>query len=740
MVIKTNDPERNHSKQKSKAVKAPPIKIETKPSPTEAAKSENKKDETQGGMMRFDESKAMSESPKALTAEQLFSHKPADQEKTSTSKSPEPVMMSDKEEAKPALSYAEQISMFLRGKQIQNTSFRESTEEKINSSSDISDRSTPLETKSSEDSPELKPNKVVPNLKPSENIANTDTLSEMWHQDQKSTHEPTPFPIPSKTAATELSPLKTSLCQATNNNNNSSKSVESLKASNFVPEDKCDSGVSSNKIGSGRKNIIRVLTPQSINEKYETEKTVSTSSIKSSRPLNILHQNPIKKVKLKNGKVLHIFINKNSKISKQPTLAKVEQNADKAAFEAPNLHSKDGVEDPIILKGTGGNLGDPLHVDKDTPALQVPDPDEMDVDDKKPHDQSVDKDFEVTDKMEPESSISVDVTDQMDIETELIQKETPGDINDTLNDNADSSDTESSTNEEFEKLNHKADERCMETSEAITDRGDPDTETGLDDKREEVYGTDTEKFILEADSSEGEVETEMIVDSSQTTEGGCKNPEEEIKETEEEDGINSSNKSETPEISSINNEEVTFSAGDVAVASEQDSFIEGNVSEDGDTYEISTPRKTPESTQDDSGFSDVELSDVSSVSVSSDLSPAKQNDFEKSTTELISRLATKTKEMLLPQISKSPVKDENGHGSVETIEKSEEFTQMMRRITDNMAALNGEQSAVSASSWNTRLRLDNEELESNGEGMGGGLLSENELDLVVEDIWSEKFS
>jgi len=56
------------------------------------------------------------------------------------------------------------------------------------------------------------------------------------------------------------------------------------------------------------------------------------------------------------------------------------------------LHSKDGVEDPIILKGTGGNLGDPLHVDKDTPALQVPDPDEMDVDDKKPHDQSVDKD------------------------------------------------------------------------------------------------------------------------------------------------------------------------------------------------------------------------------------------------------------------------------------------------------------------------------------------------------------
>jgi len=96
--------------------------------------------------------------------------------------------------------------------------------------------------------------------------------------------------------------------------------------------------------------------------------------------------------------------------------------------------------------------------------------------------------------------------------------------------------------------------------------------------------------------------------------------------------------------------------------------------------------------------------------------------------------------MLLPQISKSPVKDENGHGSVETIEKSEEFTQMMRRITDNMAALNGEQSAVSASSWNTRLRLDNEELESNGEGMGGGLLSENELDLVVEDIWSEKFS
>merc|ERR1712083_228853 len=259
----------------------------------------------------------------------------------------------------------------------------------------------------------------------------------------------------------------------------------------------------------------------------------------------------------------------------------------------------------------------------------------MDVDDEEPLVQSVDKDLDVKDKMEPESSTSEVVTDQMDIRTETLEKDktadTPGDINDTLNDDANTS----PMNEELEKLN-KAEEICMETNEAVTDKGDTDTdnETGGEYKRDEGYGTDKEKGIFDADKGEGEVETERRVDISLTTDVGCKNPEEEIIETEKE-VINSSNKSETSEISSISNEEVTFSVDNVAVASEQDSFLKGDGSKDGDTNnKISTPQKTPDSSHDDSGFSDVEPSDVSTVSVSSDLSPFKQNDFEKSTTEL----------------------------------------------------------------------------------------------------------
>ena len=739
MIIKTNDPERKHSKQKSRAGRPPSIKEEVEQSQTElmphTAEESNieKFDKTRIGMMKFDESNKVSESPMALTAERLFSLKPTVKEKTllssfSTPKSPKPAV-SEKEEAQPALSYAEQISMFLRGKQIVDKSFQENKEEIKNISDIDTSENTTLEIKPIEGAPAVKPNQLAPSTKPSENIVKTDALNEMTHPDQKSSHETPSSPITLKPVVSELSPVKTSMFHVANNNNNASTSsaLQNLRGPSHVPETPFESGVISNKSNTDRKNIIRILTPQTINENYENEKNYSIP-IKSSHPLNILHQNPIKKVKLKNGKVLHLFINKNSKISKPPITEKGGQNADKG-------ETKDCVEDPINIKDPDDNLKDPLQVDTDVSAVQVPDTMDVDIVEKPP-DQSVKKGVQLKNKAEAESEsrISDVVTDRLVMETELVDKDkiidSPVDRNEALS--YDDSNPRSPMNEEKKILNNEESERCMETNKAFENEKDPGIISGRDEKGEAVNGTDSDKCILEADKRKDE--SEMEVDNSHST--GCSNPDEEIKETEK-DEIHSSIDPELTNIPSISNQEVTNSGCAVAVASEQDSFIEGSTSNDKDTSEktsISPP--DPDSTHDDSGFTDMELSDVASDSVSSNLSPMKINELEKDTTELITRLASKTKQML----SKSPFKDENVEdirgdirGSVETIEKTQEFTNMMKRITDNMAVLNGNKEPVS-------LDMDKHGLESNGESIEDGLLSENELDLVVEDIWNENFS
>merc|ERR1712142_205698 len=159
---------------------------------------------------------------------------------------------------------------------------------------------------------------------------------------------------------------------------------------------------------------------------------------------------------------------------------------------------------------------------------------------------------------------------------------------------------------------------------------------------------------------------------------------------------------------------------------------EPNDNDNSESVEISTasskdlhPPTVPDSKLDDSGFSDMELSDA--VSVPSDI------DVEKNTNELICRLASKTKHMLLSPKQESLGKDKfsDGVGSdpVESIENSLKFSSMMKRIADNMAQLEENKTSLN--------EKDLVHLELNNHGVENDLLSDNELDLVVEDIWSE---
>merc|ERR1712025_365537 len=165
---------------------------------------------------------------------------------------------------------------------------------------------------------------------------------------------------------------------------------------------------------------------------------------------------------------------------------------------------------------------------------------------------------------------------------------------------------------------------------------------------------------------------------------------------------------------------------------QSDSFEEKTESNENDNFEsveISTasskdlhPPTVPDSNLDDSGFSDMELSDI--VSVPSDI------DVEKNTNELICRLASKTKHMLLSPKPESLGKDKSSEGvgsdPVESIESSLKFSSMMKMIADNMAQL--EENKISLN------EKDLDHLESNHHGVENDLLSDNELDLVVEDI------
>jgi len=111
-----------------------------------------------------------------------------------------------------------------------------------------------------------------------------------------------------------------------------------------------------------------MLTPEVIIEEDENMDVVSTS-MKALQPLNIMGQNAIKILKLKNGKVLHLFINKNSKIS-LPLVKQNKQISGTAESVASNMHLK-GDKDLNNLEVSQPNLEGPLEVDTDKSSKEV---------------------------------------------------------------------------------------------------------------------------------------------------------------------------------------------------------------------------------------------------------------------------------------------------------------------------------------------------------------------------------
>ena len=115
--------------------------------------------------------------------------------------------------------------------------------------------------------------------------------------------------------------------------------------------------------------------------------------------------------------------------------------------------------------------------------------------------------------------------------------------------------------------------------------------------------------------------------------------------------------------------------------------------------------------------------------------------MEIDTDELISRLASKTKQILEVPNTRSPHKDEDESSMdpVDRIEKSKEFSEMMKRISDNLAQFNGNKPSLSNPSSVSKLN-DSDCMDSSIEPDENEMekdVNEDELDLVVEDIWSE---
>jgi len=181
-------------------------------------------------------------------------------------------------------------------------------------------------------------------------------------------------------AVPEEVPINAPLLHPTTNNNSlelsKSRSLKDMKSDGdavyntmsamIVQRKNITNSAVQNKISDDgdESNIIRILTSQVINEEYMD---VVSTSVKTVQPPN-MGQNAIKKMKLNNGKVLHLFLNKNSKIS-IPPVNQNRQNSGTAESVASNMHSK-GVEDLNILKVSKLNLEDPLEVDTDNPAAK----------------------------------------------------------------------------------------------------------------------------------------------------------------------------------------------------------------------------------------------------------------------------------------------------------------------------------------------------------------------------------
>jgi len=791
MVIKSNDPERKN-KQSSKKLK-PQVPKENEISKTETVELSRISDANIKGTPSGDVEKMEAKLNKVSigdSAEKLFS------QKNVVAPSEGKIVTNDNSE--PKLSYAEQISLFLRGKQmggIVTAPAKETPKPECN-------MSKPTE------------NKLEPSIQENQKIDQNKTplLS-------NSIMSETPAVTP---ALLQASPAKTpplQSCQKVMDTNTSEDVSMPLSLPNTDNDDNVAKNTFASSSDEGKKagsSTIRILTPQAINERHE--KKNNCGPFKTSLPSNMRGQNAIKKVKLKNGKVLHLFINRNSKISQVPV-----SHVGKPKTVSSSSQAKPGcIQEESNTKATEEIPEDPLLIDTDTPAFQVPE--KMDVDPV----QSRIKDNEETNKetgdfekdssghitgtpnlvvnkdddaclvSEPMDMDGIDATNRETQDNDMKdtnesgngQEQTEGRGNDTekkesqekestiddieieigyqdksainpdnisdgietmrgfqekediIGTMADSIEKDDKGEEEKEDLNQ------LEVGDGIEAEGDNQDTEGerrgnlemKDNKEMETHDSEevgletgggnieTENDNLElfsADIAEGARKTELGSDDADTSSdrayvlksGGSNAIDEKIMECE-------------TRSDSIEKEELRIKTTPIIL---EELDVKSGSIEDDDVNSRSKDSQSlpvPDSDLDDSGFSDV-------FSASSDLSSPEpeQTEFDKSTEELINRLALKTKQMLESQIQNSPCKDKVTLDPVEKIERSKEFSEMMKRIADNLAVFNGNKPALLTNS-NTSLEGEKNSLESNEDQMENDV-NEDELDFAVEDIWSE---
>jgi len=652
MIIKKNDPARSHKRKPREVTNIipaqSPVPIRNR-FPSGLQVTLNKVSEKQ------DVTEERKDGTAVLATGHVASSKPVEDKSVENVKSTDkPVPKKDALSSE--LSYAEQISMFLRRKENENkdskaskqTGDKAQAEENQMQNEESEDLSDSKSQNSLKDCPEKILNKLpsveslIGILEEQHSVRNDPLLASEPTLPSLIQNNSTPIPtfsntIPTMPILAEPIPLLPSADISPFPNQFSSNQAQfepfplaecqnpemqtlSPKADYSIPT-LSDPAPPTETSFVKKSGLVRILSPEEINSRHDISKTTSTP-IQASLPINIMGQRAIKKVKLADGRVLHLFI-KNSKASDPKTTTSKHNETKKTK----NVQERPKTPQPTTVqrKTMEDNFPeDPLMVNPDTPIFE--DPSRMDID-------------------------------------PLIGE--PIILNDTLEMGQCSESTTNPLEEEH---------LSMDTVE------EPDSTSVLEEPRLPPF-----------------------------------------KEQNPANPICQPN-----ETKSVDNNPIA------APFSDPDHDGKMNLSS----------QNVP---LDDSGFSEVDPNNLdistspgftSCTTESSNCEKSTSKDGEINTGELVSRLASKTKPTLESPKPKSLQKVSESMDTLTKIENSKEFSEMMKRISDNLAKFNGAKSVQSttpsASKRTGKDCMDNL-VEARTEKEG----NEDELDLFVEDIWSE---